>query len=146
VALLAASIVIWVGSAALAASAPAPAASSAGRVRLTTDVLPGLAVLRPTGVLAAGTPLQIGVALTPPAGEDQATAELYTPGSADYHHFFTPQTWAQRFAVSSATYARVRSQLTGAGLAVGYAAPTRSYLLLNGTAAQVERTFVKCRV
>lgn len=138
----AAATLIATSVAALPAVAGAVAAGSLPTNVLTTDVLPGLAALVPTGHLAGSTRLQIGVSLTQPvAAEQRAAQAVYTPGSAAYHHFFTPATWAQRFAVPEATYRQVAGALTAGGLRVGYLAPTRSYLLLDGSAAAVERTF-----
>ena len=110
---------------------------------LTTDVIPGLAVMRRLGPVPANQQLQVGVALQDPnqAAEEGAAQAVYDRASPSFHHFFTPAQWQARFSLPATTLAAAVGQLTSKGLRVAYTAPTRTYLTLGGSAAQVERTF-----
>jgi len=123
-------------------AAPAVSASTGWHV-LASDVIPNLAKVQELGSMSPSQRIQVGVALTNPnaAAEAAAARAVYDPASSGYHHFYTPAQWAARFSVAKSTYTGVASQLTSQGLAVVYSAPTRDYLTLSGTVAQVERTF-----
>ncbi|MBV9100345.1 MAG: hypothetical protein JOZ46_12430 [Candidatus Dormibacteraeota bacterium] len=119
------------------------AGSSIPTTVLTNDVFPGLAGV--TGAPAApSTPVQVGVLLSDPAAlaaQQAAYDAIYTPGSAQYHQFLTPDQVAAQFGIPTADYQTVASWVTRAGMQVAFASNTRSYLLLSGTVSQAESTF-----
>src|SRR5438552_9775491 len=49
---------------------------------------------------------------------DQLLAEQQTPGSPNYHHWLTPEDFAQRFGVSEDDLNKIRTWLEGEGLTV----------------------------
>src|SRR5579862_9517326 len=98
----------------------APAAPASTRV-LTSEVLHGLSGYRDLGAVDASTPMTIGVQM---AGDTAARAAaykaLFTPGSASYHHFYTPASFEAAFGVSQAMADTVRSYSVRDGLRITY--------------------------
>ena len=96
-------LVVALVAAATAAIVPARARAADATVPVPASVLPAVANHRllPSGAPAAGSRIQIGVALAErdPAGEEALFRALYDPASPKYHHFLTPRQWADRFAV-----------------------------------------------
>lgn len=123
---------------AAAATATAPAT-----VRLAGDVLPGLSGFTDLGQTAPTRHLQVDVSIARPhpAAERAFYTALYTKGSGQYHHFLTPAQFDQRFGVGPARFAAVRRFATAHGLSVTRATGSRDLLVLDGTVAQVQRTF-----
>ena len=72
---------------------------------------------------------------------DQLLADLQNPKSANYHKWLTPEQYADRFGVSQADLAQITSWLQGQGLTIAYSARGRSWIAVNGSAAQVEAAF-----
>lgn len=68
-------------------------------------------------------------------------ASLYDTSSANYHHFLTPRTYAQRFGASASTVASVRSYLRGFGLNVERLSTSRVLLHVSGTSTDIARAF-----
>ncbi|HET9689631.1 MAG TPA: S53 family peptidase [Acidimicrobiales bacterium] len=133
------------GSGVLAAGGVATAAttgSTPGLVQLTGEVVHGLGADTDLGAVDASAPMTVGVGLQVDAAARQAAFRaLTTPGSPTYHHWYTPASFLQAFGVSAPVAAQARAYATRAGLRVTYASPDGSYLLLSGTASQVESTF-----
>lgn len=123
------------------AHAATPAAPST--VRLANSVVPNLAKATLVGAVPSTQRLQVTVGLAHPnaAGEAALEHAMYDKTSAAYHRFLTPAQYASRFGVGAADYSRVTSWLTRAGMTVGYANPSHTQVLLDGTAAQAEKTF-----
>jgi uncharacterized protein (TIGR03437 family) len=69
---------------------------------------------------------------------DQLLADQQTPGSPNYHHWLTPEDFAQRFGVSADDLSKIRGWLEGQGLTVVGVARGRNWIAVNGTAAQLE--------
>ena len=130
------------GAPALAAGRPTSPASAASTVVLAGDVLPGLARLA-SAPTSAQAPMQVGVILANPhaADLDRAYATFYTPGSPGYHQFLSAEEVAQSLGAPAATADAALRWATRAGLHPVFVTPTHDYLLLQGTAAQVQRTF-----
>ncbi len=53
-----------------------------------------------------------------PAGQQQAVAAIYTPGSPEFHHFYTGSEWSTRFGPDPADQASLRSYLQQNGVEV----------------------------
>ena len=69
---------------------------------------------------------------------DQLLTDQQTPGSPNYHHWLTPEDFAQRFGVSEDDLAKIRGWLEGEGLEIAAVARGRNWIAVNGTAAQLE--------
>ena len=117
--------------------------TTGGSKVLSQAVIPGLSGTTPLAALPASQRLQVGVALGDPnaAAEAAAAQAVYDPSSPSYHRFFTPAAWQAEFSLPQATFDGLVGQLTGHGLRVAYTAPTRTYVTLGGTVAEVEQTF-----
>lgn len=63
------------------------------------------------------------------------------PGSANYHHWLTPQQYADRFGLSLQDMQKVQSWLQSQGFTVNRTAPSRNQITFSGTAVQVEAAF-----
>ena len=118
-----------------------PAAPST--VRLANTVVPNLARAALVGAVPSTQHIQVTVGLAHPnvAGEAALEKALYDKSSPAYHRFLTPAQYASRFGVSDATYNRVTGWLTRDGMTVGYANPSHTQVLVEGTVAQAEKTF-----
>ncbi|HET7386145.1 MAG TPA: S53 family peptidase [Nocardioidaceae bacterium] len=124
------------------ATAPASTAASSS-VRLAGDVLPHLSGYTDLGPTPSGKHVQLDVTIARPnpAGEQALYRQLYTPGSPSYHDFPTPAEFDDRFGVDQATFDAVRSFATAHGMSLASSTGSRDLLVLDGTVAQVERTF-----
>ena len=149
-------LVAAAGTAAATTTRPAttarPAASPAGPVglhrlqeaqllALPQLVAQGLAT--DLGAVDPGTAVQtaVTVARPSPAAEQAFTRAVEDPASPSYRQFLTPAQFDARFGVPAATYSGVRDWALGAGLHPVTEVGSRDYLLLAGTAAQVEQTY-----
>lgn len=112
-------------------------------VRLANTVVPNLSKAAMVGRVPSTQRIQVTVALNHPneAGELALQKAMYDKSSPAYHRFLTPAQYAARFGVSQADYDRVTTWLTRDGMTVGYATPARTQVLVEGTAAQAEKTF-----
>jgi len=112
-------------------------------VRLANTAVPNLARAALVGAVPSTQHIQVTVGLAHPNASGEAALEkaLYDKSSPAYHRFLTPAQYASRFGVSDATYSRVTSWLTRDGLTVGYANPSHTQVLVEGTVAQAEKTF-----
>lgn len=126
-----------------ASSVPAQAATGPNLVTLSADLVPGLSQLTPLGATAVSTHVEIAIPLADPeaAAEAAFLKELYTPGSAQYHHFLTPAEFAADFPVPSRTFEATLSFATAHGLSVIRTSATHDLIVLSGTVGQAERTF-----
>ncbi|HEY2859428.1 MAG TPA: Ig-like domain repeat protein [Terracidiphilus sp.] len=83
--------------------------------------------------------------LEPSAARRQALdAELesqQTPGSCEFHHWLTPQQFAERYANSTADVDAVADWLRSEGFSVAAIPTSRGWLEFSGTAAQVAQAF-----
>src|ERR1700722_10199688 len=87
----------------------------------------------------------ITLTLAPSASQQAALNKLLveqqTPGSANYHHWLTPEEYAQQFGVSDADVSTISQWLQQQGLRVLSVARGRNWIAASGTAAQVEAAF-----
>ena len=130
----------------LAASLPvltqAGASAMASKV-LSRDLLPANVLAHPVGAPSASAHWHVGVSIAGrnAAGLQQLIASQYDKSSPNFHRFLTPQQYAAQFGADPAATSAVRSWLTSRGLHITFADRSGTYLLAEGTAAQVERTF-----
>jgi uncharacterized protein (TIGR03437 family) len=68
-------------------------------------------------------------------------ADQQNPSSPDYHRWLTPEEYADRFGVSQSDMDKITSWLRGEGLTIANVARGRSWVAVNGSAAQVEAAF-----
>ncbi len=71
----------------------------------------------------------------------QFLAEQQNPKSANYHHWLTPEQYADRFGLSQNDLNAVKTWLQGEGLTVVKTARGRDWIAVSGTAAQMENAF-----
>ncbi len=87
----------------------------------------------------------ITLMLAPSAGQqadlENLLAQQQTPGSADYHHWLTPEEYGQRFGVNDADLSQITQWLQQQGLQVVSVARGRNWIAASGTAAQAEVAF-----
>jgi len=122
------------------AHAATPAVSLA---RLSADVIPGLSSLAPSGATAPSTAVEVDVALAGanPAAEAAQLKDIYTPGSADFHHFLSTAQIASEYGAPAGNYRTALSYATAHGLTVNRVSTSRDLIVLTGTVAQAESTF-----
>ena len=72
---------------------------------------------------------------------DKLLAEQQDPSSANYHHWLTPDEYAERFGASSDDVNKIVAWLQQQGLTIGAVARARNAITFSGTAAQVESAF-----
>jgi uncharacterized protein (TIGR03437 family) len=75
------------------------------------------------------------------AALDEFLANQQTPGSPDYHHWLTPEEFADRFGVSFSDMAAVKSWAEAQGLTVNSMARSRTWMSVSGTEVQMETAF-----
>jgi len=124
-----------------AASAPTSVTRSATHT-LAFDAA-RLGATRLAGAPSASKRLQLAVALTPRhrAAEHRAMREMYTPGSATYHHFLSTVRWNASYAPSSSRVSAVRDYLAGQGLRGLHVSGNHLLVTATATTAQAERAF-----
>jgi subtilase family serine protease len=93
-----------------------------------------------TGTVAAATTVELELALALP---DEAGARAFalgaaTPGTEQYRQYLSPGDWIARFSPTQATVDTVASAVAAAGLSVESMPASRLFLLLKGSAAQVD--------
>ncbi len=84
--------------------------------------------------------------LLKPSGSQQAAleqllAEQQDPSSPNYHHWLTPEQYADRFGLSPADIGEILSWLQSQGFIVEEVARGRNWIAFSGTAGLVERAF-----
>jgi len=75
------------------------------------------------------------------AAFDKFVANLYEPGSPDFHHWLAPQQVGTDFGPSETDIATITSWLTGHGFSVSEVSNDRLSIRFNGTAALVQSAF-----
>ena len=98
------------------------------------------------GRVDASMPLPyVTMALKPSASQQAALEQLLTdqqdPSSANYHHWLTPEQYADRFGVSQADIDQIVAWLKQQNLTVAAIARSRTWVAFSGTAGQVESAF-----
>jgi subtilase family serine protease len=118
-------------------------AASAETTHQVPVLLPGLRLARSLGSAPRNERRTIGVAISSPdpAGEQALYNALYDPASPQYRQFLTPDEYAARFGVSTATVARVTQWLRSGGLTIETTPQSGAYLTATGSIGQLERLF-----
>ncbi|GAA2754210.1 S53 family peptidase [Amnibacterium kyonggiense] len=93
-----------------------------------------------TGAVSGATTVEFELALSLP---DEAGARAFalaasTPGTPQYRRYLSPSDWIARFAPTQATVDTVTAAVADAGLTVEAVPQSRLFLLLKGTATQVD--------
>lgn len=101
---------------------------------------PGLA---PIGELPATNQLRlaIGLPLRDPDGLQKFLAQVYDPGSTNYHRYLSPQEFTERFGPTTADYQMVEEFARTNGLSITATHPNRMLLDVEGPAGKIEQAF-----
>ena len=82
---------------------------------------------------------------TPSAAQSQALdrflAEQLNPSSANFHKWLTPEQFADRFGLTANDMRKVTDWLTSQGLQIVTVARGRQFVVIGGSAAQIESAF-----
>lgn len=121
------------------------AASAAPKTRQTlTRQLPlAKALLNPIGRMPPDTrlTLAIGLPLRNQPALQILLQQLYDPISTNYHHYLTPQQFAEQFGPDENDYQAVQAFALAHGLRVSSEQPNRMLVEVNGTVADIEHAF-----
>jgi uncharacterized protein (TIGR03437 family) len=71
----------------------------------------------------------------------QLLQDQQTPGSPNYHHWLTPEQYADRFGVSTDDLNKIVAWLEGQGLTIAAVARGRNWIAVNGEASSIESAF-----
>ncbi|HLH43114.1 MAG TPA: protease pro-enzyme activation domain-containing protein [Bryobacteraceae bacterium] len=119
---------------------------SGERVRLAGHIHPKARPEFDQGRLEPSWPLtHLTLELAPSAAQkadlERLLVRQQTPGSPEYHHWLTPEQYAQRFGASDAEIAQLSAWLQSQGLKVTSVARGRNWIAFDGSAAEVESAF-----
>ena len=118
--------------------------SAAPRQKLSGHHVPEVvARLVPAGTLPASQRLNLAIGL-PLRNEQELDAllkELYDPTSPNYHRYLTPDEFTARFGPTKNDYQALADFARANGLAVTVTHPNRVVLDVEGTVADIQRTF-----
>lgn len=123
-------------------SAPSASAMQGRRV-LMGSLTPNRERAHSLGAVPKTTPMTFDVmlALRDRSGAISELKAVSDPSSPAFHHFLTDSQWTARYGPSRAAVRAARSWLRGEGFTAGATPKDRMFVPVNGTAAQVERTF-----
>lgn len=99
--------------------------------------------LQPTGRLASKDRLRLAIAL-PLRNREALTnflEQLYDPASPNYRHYLSPEQFAEEFGPSEDDYNTLIAFANSNGLKITGTHPNRTLLDIEGSVADVERTF-----
>jgi len=85
--------------------------------------------------------LAIGLPLRNQAALSNLLQAIYDPASANYHHYLTPEQFAEKFGPSAADYAALTAFVQSQGLTVTGTHPNRALLDVSGSVANIEKAF-----
>ncbi len=102
-----------------------------------------VAQLQPVGSLSGSERLHLAIGL--PLRNQTMLTELlqriYNPASPDYHHYLTPEQFAKMFGPTEQDYQAVVTFAKAHGLTVTGTHPNRMLLDVDGSVADIEKTF-----
>jgi uncharacterized protein (TIGR03437 family) len=87
-----------------------------------------------------GVTVQFKLSASQQAAMDELLEEQQNPSSQNFHHWLTPEEYADRFGLSRNDIGKIRSWLASEGFNVDTVARGRSWIVFNGTAEQVQNT------
>ena len=123
-----------VGTGTQALAGPAPAYTT-----ITGTAVPFTSHTKVVGTVAGSTKLTIQVWLKPDVtAAQQYAAAVSTPGSAQYHHYLSPDGYAARYGASASQASQVESWLRGAGFSGVKAGALGSYVRATAPASTIE--------
>ncbi len=122
------------------------AVSSSAMVQVRATASPHAIAAHDAGEMDPGRTLDgITIQFKPSASQKEALDALVqaqqTPGSAQYHRWITPATYAANFGLSANDLARVQNWLEQQGFTVERIAANGSAITFSGSVAQVEAAF-----
>ena len=134
----------WVGAVLLGAScAAAPISGQAAGLQILRGQVPAAARLRPIDRLPATNQLDLTIAL--PLRNREALsnllAQIYNPASPNFHHYLSPEQFAEQFGPAERDYQAAITFATSHGLTVTGTHPNRTLLEVRGPVLVVERAF-----
>jgi len=98
------------------------------------------------GPVSPSFPLDyVTLCMMPTAAQQKALAKLLSAqqdrSSPQYHHWLTPEQYADRFGLNPADIAKIAAWLEAQGFTVKYQARGRNWIAFSGTAAQIAAAF-----
>jgi subtilase family serine protease len=116
------------------------------RMRLTGNVHPLATPENMIGAVLPDQPMQrMVLVLRPDASQDEALEELIRaqqdPTSPYYHQWLDPESFGERFGVSSSDLSQIVNWLEAQGMKVDEIPSSRRSIVFSGTAGQVEAAF-----
>jgi subtilase family serine protease len=134
------------GCAAVMAAGAVLGAPGTARAASTTpvpgSVSPAVQAASRAGAVPASQPLTIQVWLKPDlAGATTFATAVATPGSAEFHHYLSPNAYTARFGPSAAHATAIAAWLTARGLAQVHASSGRDYVSAAGPVSTVQSAF-----
>ena len=122
-----------------------PFARLSGSQLLHDEVPPAISNLhlQAIGQLPATNRLDLAISLPlrNQAALDRLLAEIYDPASTNYHHYLTPEQFAERFGPTEQDYQLLINFAKTSDLTVTATQPNRALLDVNGSVATVEKVF-----
>jgi subtilase family serine protease len=85
--------------------------------------------------------LSVGLQLRNQQELDTLLSDMYNPQSSMYHHFFTPQAFAEAFGPTADQQQQVKDYLQQEGFTVTHVSPNGLLIDATGTVAQAEAAF-----
>lgn len=129
----ASSVAAMIGMTMVAASGLASASPTPPVAQVAGSAVPFTSHAAATGAVASGQKLSVQVWLRPQlSAAESFAAAVSTPGSAAFHRYLSPASYAARFGASAAEAAKVGSWLRSAGFTGVQASPLRSYVRATG--------------
>ena len=102
---------------------------------------PAVSKLKSLGALSGTTNLQlaIGLPLRHPEELQRLLGQIYDPASPNYHHYLTPEKFAEQFGPTEKDYRAVIAFARANGLKITATHPNRMLLDVSGSVAAIER-------
>jgi len=121
------------------------AVNSGNLVRLQNGVHPKAQAKYDEGAVSASMPMTITLLTVPSASQQKAMnkllADQQNPRSAQFHKWLKPEQAADRFGLSPNDLQKITGWLKSQGFTVVYTARAKNFIVLRGSAAQVQNTF-----
>jgi hypothetical protein len=114
-----------------------------GSQKLEGHIPAAVKKLQPVGHFAAPGPMRLAIGLPPrdPAGLKAFLHDLYDPHSPNFRHYLTPQQFTARFGPSQSDYDALKAFARANGLNIRHEHPNRVLLDVEGSVADIEKTF-----